>query len=93
MKSIFLASVLSSTTAYFGDEPQWPYFDRQACGGMVSGAVKAIDTYQQMSFSSVEVAQDVCVSWCTDYWENLPQVPHCCWYGMGKVSGFGFEIC
>ena len=61
MKSIFIASVLSSTSAFFGDDPQWPYFDRQACGGMVSGAVKAIDTYQQMSFSTVENAQALCV--------------------------------
>ena len=60
---------------------------------MVSGAIGPVDTYQEMSFSSVDSVKSDCIDWCNDLWETLPQVPHCCWFGKGKASGIGFAIC
>ena len=58
-------------------------------------STRNIDSYQKMSWNSASEAQQDCANWCTDQFNSItnPDERYCCWYGKGKASGMGFEIC
>ena len=50
--------------------------------------------FQKMSFDPAAEVRIDCGEWCRDeFFKISDPVTHCCWYGKGKASGMGFEIC
>ena len=61
---------------------------------MGNSPYELVDSYQKMSWNSANEAMEDCGKWCKDLFFILPNPQsHCCWYGKGKASGMGFEIC
>ena len=47
-----------------------------------------------MSWDSAQEVMEDCGKWCQERFFDLPSPQtYCCWYGIGKAQGQGFEIC